>query len=77
MDVCLWVKLASASGRGVGSTMWLCNMLSFCNRVFGMVVMSRPSGARSRISWVLVGWCVISNIPVGMASRSGLIGLVV
>ncbi len=26
---------------------------------------------------MLVGWCVISNVPVGVASRSGLIGLVV
>ena len=42
-----------------------------------MVVMSRPSGAWSRISLFFVGWCVISNLPVGMASRSGLIGLVV
>ncbi len=42
-----------------------------------MVVMSRPSGAWSRISLSLVGWCVIPNFPAGVASRSGLIGLVV
>jgi hypothetical protein len=42
-----------------------------------MVVMSRPSGVWKRISWLLFGWCVISNAPVGMASMSGLIGFVV
>ncbi len=77
MEVCLWIRFASASGRGVGSTKGLCSMVSFWKRVFVMVVMSRPYGAWSRISLLLVGWCVISNAPVGMASRSGLIGLVV
>ncbi len=52
-------------------------MLSFLKRAFVIVVMSRPSGAWSRITLLLVGWCVISNVPVCVASRSGLIGLVV
>ncbi len=39
--------------------------------------MSRPSGAWRRISWLLVEWYVISNAPVGMASRSWFIGFVV
>ncbi len=52
-------------------------MLSFSKRGFVMVVMSRPFGAWSRISFLFAGWCVISNTPVGMASMSGLIGLVV
>ena len=52
-------------------------MLSFWKRAFFIVVMSRPSRAWSRISLCLVGWCVISNSPVGMASISGLIGFVV
>jgi hypothetical protein len=52
-------------------------MLSFWKRAFVIVVMSRPSGAWSSISLLLVGWCLISNVPVGVASRSGLIGLVV
>ncbi len=52
-------------------------MLSFWKRAFVIVVMSRPSGAWSRISLCLVGWCVISNVLVGVASRSGFIGIVV
>ena len=41
-----------------------------------IVVINRPSGAWRRASLVLFGWCVISYAPVGMASRSGLIGFV-
>jgi len=77
MEVCLWVRFASASGKGVGSIVWLWRMLNFWRRVFVIVDISRPSGACRRISLLLVGWCVISNVPVGVASRSGLIGLVV
>ena len=39
--------------------------------------MSLPSGACKSISLSFVGWRVISNDPVGVESRSGLIGLVV
>ncbi len=38
--------------------------------------MSRPSGACSNIESCEVGWLVISNAPVGTASKSGLIGWV-
>ena len=59
------------------SIVWLCNIFSLCRRAFVIVVISRPSGAWRRASFVLCGWCVISEVPVGVASRSGLIGFVV
>ncbi len=40
-------------------------------------MISRPSEAWRRASFVLFGWCLISYSLVGMASRSGLIGFVV
>ena len=48
-------------------------------RNLGLVIveMSRPSGPCSSTISVEVGWAVISNVPVGMASRSGLMGCVV
>ena len=42
-----------------------------------MLVVMRPSGACRRISLVVVGCWVISYVPVGVESRSELIGLVV
>ncbi len=77
MEVCLWVRFANASGKGVVSIVWLWSKLSLWRRAFVIVVISRPSGAWRRASFVLFGWCVISYSPVGMASRSGLIGFVV
>ena len=77
MEVCLCVRLASASGKGVVSNVWLWSMLSLWRRAFVIVVISLPSGAWRRASFVLVGWCVISWAPVGIASKSGLIGFVV
>ena len=43
----------------------------------GIVEMRRPSGAWSSTESKEVGWVVISNAPVGTASKSGLIGWVV
>ncbi len=60
MEVCLCVRLASASGKGVVSIVCLWSMLSLLRRAFVIVVISRPSGAWRRASFVLVGWCVIS-----------------
>ena len=60
MVVCLCVRLASASGKGVVSIVWLWSMLSLWSRAFVIVVISRPSGAWRRASFVLIGWCVIS-----------------
>jgi hypothetical protein len=39
--------------------------------------MRRPFGACINIRSDEVGWAVSSNVPVGLASRSGLIGCVV
>ena len=43
----------------------------------GIVEMRCPSGACSSTESDDVGWAVSSNVPVGMASKSGLIGWVV
>ena len=43
----------------------------------GIVEMRRPSGAWSSTESDEVGWAVISNVPMGTASSSGLIGWVV
>ena len=59
-EVCLCVRLASASGKGVVSVVWLWSMLSLWRRAFVIVVINLPSGAWSRASFVLTGWCVIS-----------------
>ncbi len=77
IEACLWVRYASASGKGVVSILWLWSRLSFWSRAFVIVVISRPSGAWRRALLGLFGWCVISYAPVGIASRSGLIGFVV
>ena len=77
MEVCLWLRCASASGSGVVSIVWLWSRLSFWSLGFVILVISLPSGACRRASFVLCGWCVISYFPVGIASRSGLIGFVV
>ena len=76
MEICLWERWATASGNGVVSIVWLCSRFSLCKRAFVIVVINLPSGAWRRASLVLFGWCVISYAPVGMASRSGLIGFV-
>ncbi len=43
----------------------------------GIVEMRRPSGPCSSTKSDEVGWAVISNVPMGTASKSGLIGCVV
>ena len=50
---------------------------SLRNLSLGIVEMRRPSGACSSTKSNRVGWAVISNVPVGMTSKSGLIGWVV
>ena len=42
-----------------------------------IVEMRRPSGPCSSTASIDVGWAVSSNVPVGTASRSGLMGYVV
>ena len=51
--------------------------VNLCNRAFKIGEMRRPSGACSSTEFEDVGCEVISNEPVGMASRSGLVGCVV
>ena len=53
------------------------SVVSFCRRAFGSLVIIRPSGACMRISASSVGYWVISYVPVGVESRSGLMGVVV
>jgi hypothetical protein len=50
---------------------------SLRNLGLGIVEMRRPPGACSSTKSDKVEWAVISNVPVGTASRSGLIGWVV
>ncbi len=51
--------------------------VSLCCLALRIGEMRRPSGAWSSNESKEVGWGVISNHPVGMASRSGFIGWVV
>ena len=68
---------ANASGK-VAVDSCGCNMfVSLCNLDFRIGEMRRPSGTWSSTESKEVGWEVISNAPVGMTSRSGLIGWVV
>ena len=65
MEVCLWVRFASASGNGAVSIVWLCSRLSFWRRAFVIVVINRPSGAWRRASLVFV-WVVCDFVcPCG------------
>ena len=57
--------------------MWAEHICDLCSLDFRIGEMRRPSGAWSRTESKEVGWEVISNDPVGTASRSGLIGWVV
>ena len=64
-----WSELVGRKGRYI--------FVNLCSLVFGMAVMRRPSGAWISTKFRDV-WCaVISNVPVGAASRSGLMGCVV
>ncbi len=75
--LCRSMTSASASGKEiVVSCGWY--MLEIL-RSLGLEIaeMRRPSGPCSSTNSVKVGWAVISNVPVGTASRSGLIGCVV
>jgi len=67
----------SASGKGVVVS---CGCYMFESlRSLGLVIveMRHPYGSCSSTESDPVGWAVISNIPVGKASMSGLIGCVI
>ena len=75
--LCLSMTSDSASGKEIAVS---CGWYMFESlRSLGLVIveMSRPSGPCSSTNSVEVGWAVISNVPVGIASRSGLMGCVV
>ncbi len=68
---------ASASGKVVAVSWGWYVFESLRNLGLEIVEMRRPYGScRSTVSDEL-GWAVISNVPVGKASMSGLIGWVV
>ena len=57
--------------------MGLYNVVSFYRRDFVSLVIIRPFRTCRRISSLVVGCWVISYVPVGVESRSGLMGVVV
>ena len=64
----------SASGKVVFEACGWYMLESLRSLDLGMVEMSRPSGAWISTVSVNCGWAVISKLPVGAASKSGLIG---
>ena len=77
MVLCLSMTSDRASGKVIVVSCGWCMFESLRSLVLEIVEMSRLSGPCSSTNSVRVGWAVISNVPVGMASRSGLMGCVV
>ncbi len=75
--LCLSMTSDSASGKEIEVSCGWYMFESLRNLGLVIVEMSRPSGPCSSTISVEVGWAVISNVPVGIASRSGLMGFVV
>ncbi len=75
--LCWCMTSASASGKEVVVSCGWYIFESFRNLGLEIVEMRRPYGSCSSNVSDKVGWVVISNVPVGRASRSGLIGCVV
>ena len=75
--VALCLSMTYASGKVVVVSCGWYMFVSLCNLAFRMGEMSLPSGACSSTEYKEVGWEVITNAPVGTASRSGLIRWVV
>ena len=68
---------ANANGRVVVDSCGRCIFVSLCIMAFRIGEMRRPFGAWSSTESKEVGWEVITNDPMGTASRSGLIEWVV
>ena len=68
---------ASAYGKEVAVSWGVYVFESLRNLGLEIVEMRRPYGSCSNTVSDMVGWAVTSNVPVGRASRSGLIGWVV
>ena len=75
--LCRMMTSANASGKVVLDSCGWYIFVSLCNLAFRMGEMSRQSWAWSSTESRVGGWDVISNAPVGMAYRSGLIEWVV
>ena len=75
--LCLSMPSDSASGKVIAVSCGWYMFESLRSLGLEIVEMSRPSGPCSSTNSVKVGWAVISNVPVGMALRSGLMGCVV
>ena len=67
----------SASGKVIVVYWGLYRFESLRSLGLDIVKMRRPSGPCSSIMSERVGCAMISHVPVGMASRSGLMGWVV
>jgi hypothetical protein len=65
---------ASAYGKEVVVSCGWYMLESLRSLVLEIVEMRRPYGSCSSTVSNKVGWAVISNVPVGKASTSGLIG---
>ncbi len=75
--LCRSMTSDSASGKVIVVSCGLYMFESLRSLGLEIVEMRRPSGPCSSTVSDKVGCAVISNVPVGMASRSGLIGCVV
>ena len=75
--LCRSMTSDSASGKGVVVSCGWYIFESLRNLVLEMVEMRRTHGSYSSTMSDNVGWAVISNVPVGRESRSGLIGCVI
>ena len=75
--LCRSMTSTNASDKVVVDSCGWYMFVSFCNLALRIREMRRPSGACSSTESKEVGLEVISNAPVGIASRSGLIGWVV
>ena len=77
MVLCRIMTSDSASGK-VELVSCGCYMFKSLRSLgLGIVEMRRPSWPFSSTKSDEVGWAVISNVPVGTASKSGLIGWMV
>jgi hypothetical protein len=75
--LCLIMALAIASGSVYVDACGRYIFTSLVSLAFDIGEIRRPSGACMRTKYREVGWEVISKAPVGIASRSGLMGWVV
>ena len=75
--LCRRMTSASAFGKEVAVSWGWYVFESLRNLGVEILETRRPYGSCSSAVSDKVGWAVISNVPVGKASRSGLIGCVV